>query len=75
MKKEVIRKILIELWPFLLRFSLNCGFRSIIFEGKATISFKVYSKVKHYKIQVVLNMEVIRKILTELWPFFDLGLG
>ena len=32
-RTNVIRKILTELWPFVLRFWLNCGFRSITFEG------------------------------------------
>ena len=30
---EVIRTILAEFWPFFLRICLNCGFRSITFEG------------------------------------------
>ena len=39
-KREVIRNILTELWIFLLRFWLNCGFRSLTFEGTQQFHLK-----------------------------------
>ena len=43
--------------------------------GDVSISFKLYIRVKHHKIRSSLIIGVIRKILTELWPFFDLDFG
>ena len=38
-------------------------------------SFKVYRMVKHHQIQVKFDFRGHSQILSESWPFFDLGLG
>ena len=51
-KREVIRKILIELWPFFyLDFDLIVVSDQELVKD-TTISFKVYRMVKHHKILV-----------------------
>ena len=67
----VLRKPLTELWPFLLRFWLNCSFRSITFWRDATISFKFYRRVKHHKIQIKFEFRGHSQTLDCVMAFFD----
>ena len=51
------------------------GFRSIRFEVMHRFHFKFTEGYSIIKYRSGLNLEIIRKFLTELWPFFDLGFG
>ena len=55
-----------ELWSFLLRFLLNCGFRSITFEGTQQFHSHLTEGKSIIKYRSSLNFEVICKLLTEL---------
>ena len=66
-----------------LRASVQCseniiidvgGDNHIAFQSITLEAFKVYRMVKHCKMQgntCSWNSEIICKIMTELWPFFD----
>ena len=64
LKVEVITKILTELCPFLFGFWLNCGFRSIIFEGMQQLHSNLTEGQGIIKFMSSLNMEVLPSPLT-----------
>ena len=52
-----------------------CVLRSITFEGIQQFLSNFTEGLSIIKYMASSNLEVNCKLLTELWPFFDLGLG
>ena len=58
--------MLTELWPFYTYFGLNCGFWSVTFEVMQQFHSKFTEGKGIIKHRSISNLEVIRKIVTDL---------